>query len=1495
MRPSHLCTATVSLLLVACHPLAAQTLQCARASQPPNIDAKPDDDCWKPAMVATDFSRLSSGGLQRAFRQTTVRAAWDSRALYLHMICLEPDPASITAVVAQRDGATWMEDALEVFLQPDTAKTTYFHFIANAKGVLYDELGTDGAFNAEVTLAAAIEQEAWLVEMAIPWAEMGLEAPQVADEWGFNVGRAHRPKEPTEWSTWAPLEKGQHKFGIPDRFRRLRFVDQPTPGRAPGLQDAGGMIANPDFSDQSDGKPDRWAPRLHSTITEVHPGSMHYKVRNDGDYSAISQALDIPVKAGQVYTVYAVVRGSQNTAAGIAVVQEMEDGRPDDLYPFWKMEVTGRFKLYSGRIVVDKGAKRFKSIGLYRANRAGWVEYAHVQMYPGLHGVSGIMEAERCTRRDERGIGQPWPTPSLRPFKPLPSGPIRALVFVGEFQRDVAELAQRLDIHYDLVYCPTYRGSGKVDGVVAFDADGVLGRLAQGAYDLIILAGRPSEQSVIDGILACVTGGAGLLSIEPLQGGGAAKPEILEQLLNRLPEEPLPDTGLRQLLGALDPDVLTATSKGKAMLKSLAVSDMGQGRIARLTWAEKVPGLVPFAPGECAYFEYRWAALCKAALWAADRAPKEHISRVQCGRDLSITLDSTSTQPLDATVQWDNRLGPAGHVDFTTGPFVGGKATVHIALPPWLHRVKGPSVARVLLSNKEGHGLDMAAVALPAARPRVQLKSIEAPSEATAGQQVAITVAYRAQSGGGLILRAELLDAFGRVVSRQETPCAPGDGKARLKLVVRQPLSVYHRIVASALDGGVTADRVERDLLVPQANATHLDDFALAVGYAAMKVRCPQYLQRYLNAFLKSHGVRACTVNTYMIKDGLYAFGGVSGAGMRTQYEGHVRQRCFSDPAQVEAMKQRVVQNIGKKRPWGFFGYNMDDETHVHQAASTEVCTSEHCAAAFRRWAREHYETIAAVNAQWSTAYAGFDDIEPPLLQDMKDAVNPSRWVDFRLFMERVWANAYASVHEAVRKAYPDVNLSFTNPYKYNSLSGTDFSLWVAHEEVLLRYFHRHVVDRNKSWTDAPMISWFGYRSDARQCGHFVWWFALNGGVVPIWWDPVEPWAYHGKEGFTAWQQYDPLWRPTGRSLAVTRSADDLQKGIGKVLRASHAPDDEALIVHSQPSMHVLYAEAGIEAAGPTQEGYNRYRQSDDAIAAALKRHALAYRYVLPEALTPERLRGVQLVALPSCVALSEGAAETLAAFVRRGGKLLADVMPATHDEHGKPRLESPLVEVFRTDGATCLAEPAGSDSRSAIDEAIYAMGARPAIQWQAADGSLPKYTELYRFAHGEAEYIGIVRAATDEAVQDGPLTLRFSGDRHVYDCREGRLLGRLAELELSVQAGDARFIALMPYRVQGISASCSPEGMTLNVSARVEADARPTNHVLRVEVIPPGEDAPAPWYCWNMPAPRGELRLSIPLALSDPAGVWRVTVRDVASGHRGSARASWAGPQGGS
>jgi hypothetical protein len=54
------------------------------------------------------------------------------------------------------------------------------------------------------------------------------------------------------------------------------------------------------------------------------------------------------------------------------------------------------------------------------------------------------------------------------------------------------------------------------------------------------------------------------------------------------------------------------------------------------------------------------------------------------------------------------------------------------------------------------------------------------------------------------------------------------------------------------------------------------------------------------------------------------------------------------------------------------------------------------------------------------------------------------------------------------------------------------------------------------------------------------------------------------------------------------------------------------------------------------------------------------------------------------------------------------------------------------------------------------------------------------------------------------------------------------------------------------------------------------------MDVFAPGSEKPHREYSQNIDCPNGQGRATIPFALNDPAGEWRMTFRDVALGVKG-------------
>ncbi|HID06849.1 MAG TPA: hypothetical protein EYP10_06845, partial [Armatimonadetes bacterium] len=161
------------------------TIVIPRVDTPPSIDGKLDDACWRVAGIASQFREHLTGEPMPREIQTYALAGFDMQALYVAFVCAERDIARVRAPRTGRDPhGIWIDDSVELFVAHPHERSRYAHFIVNAAGALYDEVGQDVSWNANVRVATNrksvalpralvdLRGRAWCVEMAIPWREL---------------------------------------------------------------------------------------------------------------------------------------------------------------------------------------------------------------------------------------------------------------------------------------------------------------------------------------------------------------------------------------------------------------------------------------------------------------------------------------------------------------------------------------------------------------------------------------------------------------------------------------------------------------------------------------------------------------------------------------------------------------------------------------------------------------------------------------------------------------------------------------------------------------------------------------------------------------------------------------------------------------------------------------------------------------------------------------------------------------------------------------------------------------------------------------------------------------------------------------------------------------------------------------------------------------------------------------------------------------------------
>lgn len=181
-------------------------LKALRADRAPRLTGKLDDPLWRQAPAHTFFLNIKSGELCPV--ATGLRCVASGDKLYFGLRCEEPllEQMKLT-VTHDGEGNIWTNDSVELFLDVEGAKTSYYQMVVNADGFTY--IAARGARQSGpvrlVCKAGRWEQggtRGWSAELVVPLAELGVAPPPAGTQWPFHCCRNRQPVKASYVWSW---------------------------------------------------------------------------------------------------------------------------------------------------------------------------------------------------------------------------------------------------------------------------------------------------------------------------------------------------------------------------------------------------------------------------------------------------------------------------------------------------------------------------------------------------------------------------------------------------------------------------------------------------------------------------------------------------------------------------------------------------------------------------------------------------------------------------------------------------------------------------------------------------------------------------------------------------------------------------------------------------------------------------------------------------------------------------------------------------------------------------------------------------------------------------------------------------------------------------------------------------------------------------------------------------------------------------------------------
>ena len=924
---------------------------------------------------------------------------------------------------------------------------------------------------------------------------------------------------------------------------------------------------------------------------------------------------------------------------------------------------------YTHRFLADDLNTRGRYVMIF-LDKAGSTAFAdEIEVYRGDHNPGAVTFNTAPVSRTEMAFAQygikpesftqgHFPqTPHIKWATPLASGPVKSIVMAfSANMRDVAELAQRLDIDYVPVQHFSYR-TPKALGMLMQE------QIANALPECeVMVVGGYYWQSTPDDLLAQirerVREGMGLVVVSPQERWHEHIKDIFE-------ENPI--DGDEGVLDLVPMDRLPQYHPPRA--SHLSLNTYGDGRVALLTWQNFTRAAHSLLPAflledidddAMCPIEYSYAALAKSVLWAA-RRETEQITSMDVGPEHATITVAPGEAAGKLTVEVLDRYFDQLATQTVDVPAEGG--AFDVAIPA---HMAGATYVNAWLRDDQGKVVDFGSAASDNAR-QADIVSVELDRAVYAsGEELRATVTVQGDTAG-MLLAGRLVDTYGRQVGSVVEVAPTAAGAAEVVIQVDHPITLAASLwvtlhAAASLGVAQAGDVVDRELTrVWMDRPEDPDEFVVCAWYA---------WDFQPHAYHGLQWVRDYGVDTYVSLGGDWRAENAAWANIRhgpenvdrvipaNTDESLVRKPCLTDPEHRAKIEAKVRAYASSVRPFGVLEWSLGDESSLGRR---DYCVSPTCLAAFRDWLRDAYGGLPELNASWGTDFARWDQVVPATRDEVggQDRLGP--WLDHRRYMERLFTDYHAWLRDVITSEIPAARVGISGTPRPNSYSGHDW--WQLMQEALDHLSGYGGIQRElqrsfmQPRTFYSTFLGYDYRDNNEQRARYGPWDLL----------------LHGANGINYYTLVSntlncPLIRPDG-SLAnhapwFFEEVRELKAGTARQIMLGDYSDDRIAVHYSPPSVH------GATAVGlfDPRDRFRNYQTNMTNVGTILQECHYQYDFIHEDQMAAGALADYSVLIMPWSSCVSEAEAEAIETFVRGGGTLIADSFCGVRDGHGAPR-----------------------------------------------------------------------------------------------------------------------------------------------------------------------------------------------------------------------------------
>jgi hypothetical protein len=550
-----------------------------------------------------------------------------------------------------------------------------------------------------------------------------------------------------------------------------------------------------------------------------------------------------------------------------------------------------------------------------------------------------------------------------------------------------------------------------------------------------------------------------------------------------------------------------------------------------------------------------------------------------------------------------------------------------------------------------------------------------------------------------------------------------------------------------------------------------------------------------------------------------------------------VRDYCLEDPEWRGRARGQVERIVRRNQPHAPLAYDLRDELSTTLSANPfDYDFSPTSLAKFREWLKTQYRSLEALNAQWETAFAQWEDVRPFSTDQIKhrmasgDAQPPGQpdwsavqrvkfdratarreptrwnlapWCDFRSFMDQSLAGCLDDLRRTAHAIDPHTPVGIEGTQMPHAFGGYD--LWRLSQA--LDWVEPYDIGNARaifgSFMPGKPILTTVFETETRAARRRLWHLLLEGdrGCI-VWWS----------EDCIDWKSPDYALTPKAKALAPVLR--EMTSPLARLFLRAKRERSVVYVHYSQPSIQVDWLLESTVDGSTWPRRFSSFEAEHNRLAKARNAWLKALQDLghEPQFIPSKQLEELQLghsdhfiLVLPRSYAMSDREIAAVQAIFRGPFAtspperlILADGTPGMFDEHGRLRADNPLERFFpATNQATVYAwrgetRPARAlkiDTAEFPRERLRPEPPKRFWDWledQALTGhvKLPPAARarVHRFGVGDATLIAIERNVDYQMSED----LKQAGGNEALETSV-ELTAQLSHLAQSVHIYDLR------------------------------------------------------------------------------------------------------------